>query len=48
MAVVLGTWSFSLEAVKLISEKLLEGNGYIDALESGINCNFTANFLKCF
>ncbi|CAH3150190.1 unnamed protein product [Pocillopora meandrina] len=37
MAVVVGTWPFSLEAVKLISRKLREGNGCIDALESGIN-----------
>ncbi|RMX46239.1 hypothetical protein pdam_00018151, partial [Pocillopora damicornis] len=33
MAVVVGTWPFSLEAVKLISRKLREGNGCIDALE---------------
>ena len=41
----MGTWPFSLEAVKLISRKLREGNGCIDALESGINCNLVADFL---
>ena len=51
MAIVVGTWPFSLEAVKLISRKLREGNGCIDALESGINCNLVADvfvsFLSC-
>ncbi|KAL9965284.1 hypothetical protein ACROYT_G029059 [Oculina patagonica] len=37
MAVVVGTWSFSLEAVKLISDKLREGSDCVDALESGVN-----------
>ena len=44
----MGTWPFSLEAVKLISRKLREGNGCIDALESGINCNLVANFCASF
>lgn len=44
----MGTWPFSLEAVKLISRKLREGNGCIDALESGINCNLVANFFASF
>ena len=39
MAVVVGTWSFSFEAVKLISEKLRAGSECVDALESGINGN---------
>jgi len=39
MAVVVGTWSFSLEAVKLISDKLREGSECLDALESGVNGN---------
>ena len=33
----MGTWSFSLEAVKMISDKLREGSKGIDALEDGIN-----------
>ncbi|CAH3024666.1 unnamed protein product [Porites evermanni] len=37
MAVVVGTWSFSLEAVKLISDKLCAGSVGLDALENGIN-----------
>ena len=41
MAVVVGTWSFSLEAVKLISDKLREGSGCLDALEIGVNGNYS-------
>ncbi|XP_068685283.1 N(4)-(Beta-N-acetylglucosaminyl)-L-asparaginase-like [Montipora foliosa] len=37
MAAVVGTWPFSLEAVKSISDKLKSGSGCIDALEVGIN-----------
>ena len=40
MAAVVGTWPFSLEAVKSISDKLKSGSGCIDALEVGINGNF--------
>ena len=44
MAVVVGTWSFSYEAVKLISDKLLAGCECVDALESGINGNISLLF----
>ena len=37
MAVVVGTWSFSMDAVKLISDKLRKGSDCVDALESGVN-----------
>ena len=40
MAVVVGTWSFSLEAVKSISDKLKSGKSCVDALESGMNGEF--------
>ena len=43
MAVVVGTWSFSLEAVKLISDKLRAGSVGLDALENGINGNTSIN-----
>ena len=45
MAVVLGTWSFSFEAVKLISDRLREGSECLDALESGVNGNQS---ISCF
>ncbi|XP_074633522.1 N(4)-(Beta-N-acetylglucosaminyl)-L-asparaginase-like isoform X2 [Acropora palmata] len=37
MAVIVGTWSFSFDAVKSISDKLTSGSGCLDALEKGIN-----------
>ena len=46
MAVVVGTWSFSLEAVKLISDKLRAGSVGIDALEIGINGKTSINWLE--
>ena len=44
MAVVVGTWSFSLEAVKLISDKLRAGSVGLDALENGINGKTSINW----
>ena len=44
MAVVVGTWSFSLEAVKLISDKLRAGSVGLDSLENGINGKTSINW----
>ena len=44
MAVVVGTWSFSLETVKLISDKLCAGSVGLDALENGINGKTSINW----
>ena len=43
-AVVVGTWSFSLEAIKLISDKLRAGSVALDALEYGINGKTNINW----
>ncbi|EDO38371.1 predicted protein [Nematostella vectensis] len=37
MAVVVGTWAFSNQAVRVIADELLKGRNSLDALEKGIN-----------
>jgi hypothetical protein len=38
MKLILGTWSFSQEAVEKASDTLLSGRSTIDSIENGINC----------